>query len=251
MSPWTYLLLFFTGLAAGCIDSMAGGGGLITLPVLLNLGMPVPLALGTNKFQASFGSCSAVWHYSRAGATQPASLWRGILFTLVGALLGAWAVKSIDGALLSRAIPWLLLAIFLYTAARPQVGTQKRPARTSEALFWPVAGLLLGFYDGFFGPGTGSFWTIAIVLLLGRDFLTATAETKVMNATSNVASLAFFAIAGHVNLAAGAVMAVGQLIGTRIGTHLVLSRGAKLVRPLFLVVVSATILRLFYIAWFR
>ena len=244
---WTYPLLFLTSLIAGMVDAMAGGGGLITLPVLLNLGLPAPLALGTNKFQASFGSVSAAYHYAKEGVVDVSHCWLGVGFTLLGALGGAACVQAIDATFLGKLIPWLLAAIVGYMLCRPKLGQEERPARLSETRFFIVFGLVLGFYDGFFGPGTGSFWTIALVLLLGQNFMRATGTTKVMNATSNVASLSLFALGGQVLLSAGLVMAMGQLIGSRLGAGLVVKRGSRFVQPIFFAMVSVIIARLLWV----
>ncbi len=248
---WHYPLLFLVGLVAGTVDAVAGGGGLITVPALLNLGLPVPLALGTNKFQSSFGSVSASVHFVRQGTVSLRECRLGIFMTLVGALLGAFAVQQIDADLLRHVVPWLLAAILLYTLLRPKIGTEDHPPKLSGPLFFTAFGLGLGFYDGFFGPGTGSFWAIALVLLLGQNFTRATALTKVMNATSNLASLVIFAAAGLVHVGAGLTMAAGQLIGGRLGAGLVVTRGARFIRPVFLTVVSLTLVRLLWVSYAR
>lgn len=249
LQPWHFPLLFAVGLVAGTVDAVAGGGGLITLPALLNFGLPVPLALGTNKFQSSFGSVSATWHFVRQGAVDLRACRLGILMTLLGALLGAFAVQQIDAGLLRQVVPWLLGAILLYTLLRPALGTQDNAPKMTSTLFFSAFGLALGFYDGFFGPGTGSFWAIALVLLLGQNFTRATATAKVMNATSNVAALVLFAIGGQVHLAAGLTMAAGQVLGGRLGAGLVVTRGAKFIRPVFLVMVTLTLARLLWVSY--
>lgn len=247
LSFWHYPLLFLVGLVAGTVDAVAGGGGLITVPALLNLGLPVPLALGTNKFQSSFGSVSASWHFVRRGTVDLKECGLGIVMTLIGACLGATAVQQIDSDLLKHVVPWLLAAILIYTLLRPAIGTDEQRPRMQRALFFVTFGLGLGFYDGFFGPGTGSFWAIALVLLLGQNFTRATATTKVMNATSNVASLALFAAAGLVHFGAGLAMAAGQILGGRLGAHLVVTRGARFIRPVFLTMVTLTLARLLWV----
>lgn len=244
---WHYPLLFLVGLVAGTVDAIAGGGGLITVPALLNLGLPVPLALGTNKFQSSFGSVSATWHFVARGTVDLRTCRLGILMTLAGALLGAFAVQQIDTALLRHVVPWLLAAILLYTLFRPAVGHEEHPAKMGTTAFFVAFGLGLGFYDGFFGPGVGSFWAIALVLLLGLNFTRATAVTKVMNATSNLAALALFGAAGLVHLGAGLAMAAGQLVGGRLGAGLVVTRGARFIRPIFLTMVTLTLVRLLWV----
>jgi uncharacterized protein len=247
LPPWSYPLLFITGFSAGLVDSIAGGGGIITVPVLLNFGLPPQLALGTNKFQASFGSVSASWHYVRRGLVDLRACRWGILLTLAGALLGAWTVQRVDSQALGRVIPVLLGALIVYLVFQPQLGLADRPARLGYPAFYVGFGLGLGFYDGFFGPGVGSFWAIAFVLLCGQNLTRATAHTKVMNATSNLAALALFAAAGLVHLAAGLAMAAGQVAGARLGAGLVVRRGARFVRPAFLAMAALTILRLLWL----
>lgn len=243
---WSYPVLFCVGTIAGAVDAMAGGGGIITVPVLLSVGFPVPLALGTNKLQATFGSVSAAWHYARARLVDLRTCGVGIAATLIGALLGAWCVQRLNSSVLQAMIPWLLAAVVVYTIFRPRVGSQEHPPRISPLLFFIIFGLALGFYDGFLGPGTGSFWTIAMVALLGFDFLRATATTKVMNATSNAAALALFIVGGHVHYPSGIVMGAGQLVGSRIGARLAVARGAKFVRPVFLTMVIVVMARLLW-----
>ncbi len=248
---WHYPLLFLVGLIAGTVDAVAGGGGLVTVPALLTLGLPVPLALGTNKFQSSFGSVSASLHFIRRDAVDLRASRLGIFMTLVGALLGALAVQHIDAGVLHHVVPWLLAAILLYTWLRPAIGAQDHPPRLPSAAFFTAFGLGLGFYDGFFGPGTGSFWVISLVLLLGQNLTRATATTKVMNATSNLAALALFAFAGLVHFGASLAMAAGQLIGGRLGAGLVVTRGTSFIRPVFLTMVSLTLARLLWVSYFK
>lgn len=248
MSLWQYPLLFLTGTVAGLVDSMAGGGGIITVPVLLNLGLPPSLALGTNKLQGTFGSVSAAWHYARQGVVRLRDCRLGIACTAAGAALGALTVESLDANLLERLIPWLLGAILLYTVFRPQVGQQDHPPRWPWSAFFLAFGLGLGFYDGFFGPGTGAFWTIAFIVLQGRNFVRATGSAKVMNATSNVAALGLFLLHGSVWIAGGLAMGAGQLVGARLGTGLVVKKGARFVRPVFLTMVTLTLVRLVYLS---
>lgn len=248
---WSYPILFLAGATAGLVDAIAGGGGIISLPVLLNLGLPVPVALGTNKLQASFGSVTAAWHFAREGLLDARACRVGVTATLVGALAGAATVRWLDARVLEVVIPWLLAGIVVYSILRPQVGTQDHPPRLGAPAFFTLFGLGLGFYDGFFGPGVGSFWTIALVAIMGFNFLKATAYTKVMNATSNVASLALFASGGQVDYSAGLVMGAGQLVGARLGAGLAMKRGARFVRPIFLAMVVLVMLRLVYVRFAR
>jgi uncharacterized membrane protein YfcA len=251
LAPIWYPLLFLAGLAGGLVDTVAGGGGLITVPVLLSLGLPVPLALGTNKFQASFGSVSAAVHYTRAGVVDPRRCVTGIVATLAGAVAGALALRAIDPEFLGRLVPWLLAGMVAFMLLRPRPADVDHPPRLGEGVFFTGFGLALGFYDGLFGPGTGTFWTLALVLVQGRNLVGATGTTKVMNATSNVASLAVFAAGGQFLMSVVAVMAAGQLVGARIGARLVVRRGARFVQPLFLGMAFVVILRLLWVDYAR
>jgi uncharacterized protein len=143
-------------------------------------------------------------------------------------------------------IPFLLLAIAVYLLFTPSLGEAERHPRLSRTLFFVLFGIGLGFYDGFFGPGVGSFWAIAFVSLLGLDLMKATGYTKVMNFTSNIVSFVLFLAGGHVLFSAGVVMAVGQIVGARVGSGMVISRGVKLIRPIFITVVILTTLKLLY-----
>jgi uncharacterized protein len=242
-----YAVLFVTGVAAGFVDSIAGGGGLITLPVLLSTGMPPHDALGTNKLQAMFGSGSATWHFTRAGLIRARECVDGILFTGFGAAAGTYLVlQLVNSRALKLVIPWLLIAIAVWLLAKPAFGEQRGKPRLSRNVFHVVFGLLIGFYDGIFGPGTGTFWAMAYVMFLGFDLTQATAHTKLMNFTSNIVSVALFAFAGHVLVWPGVVMGTGQLLGARLGSRAVIQRGTKIIRPIFLTVVVAISVKLLW-----
>ncbi len=230
-------LLFATGLVAGLIDSMAGGGGLITIPVLIGIGMPPQIALGTNKLQGTFGSGSAMLHFARAGTVNLRDCVAGVVWTALGAALGSMAVKTLDPAFLRQAIPVLLITISLALLFLPTLGMADVRERMGQKPFFLLFGLLIGFYDGFFGPATGTFWAMAFVLFLGFNLTRATAYTKVMNFTSNLVALMFFLANGFVSLPEGIVMGLGQFAGARIGSRLVISRGSSFIRPLFIAVV--------------
>ena len=243
---WAYPLLFLTGLGAGFVDSIAGGGGLITLPVLLNLGLPTPDALGTNKLQAVFGSGAAAWHYARADLVSFKDCKTGILFTALGALAGALSVLQIHPGVLRQLIPWLLVLLAIYMLVQPRLGAEDVQPRFAAGTFHFFFGLSLGFYDGFLGPGTGSFWAMAYVLGLGFNLTRATAHTKVMNFTSNLASLFIFLHGGHALFGAGLTMGLGQITGARLGAGAVITRGARLIRPVFIGITLAITAKLLY-----
>jgi uncharacterized protein len=248
---WELPLLFGTGLMAGFVDAIAGGGGLITLPMILSLGGDPQVALGTNKLQATFGAASATWHYSKAGAVDLADCWRGCLITFVGAILGTFGVRQIGPNTLKVIIPLLLIAVAVYSLRNRNLGEKEAKPRMERHRFDLIFGLALGFYDGFFGPGTGTFWTMAFVLAMGFNLTRATGYTKAMNFSSNVCSVLIFAIAGQVNYLAGSVMGMGQLIGARFGSRMVMKRGTKFIRPVFITVVLTITAKLLYDAYFR
>lgn len=240
-------LLFGAAFVAGLVDAIAGGGGLITVPVLIGIGLPPQVALGTNKLQASFGSGSAMLHFVRAGTVKMSDCRAGIIWTAVGAALGVWCVQLLDATFLKLLIPWLLAAIALYTLFSPRLGAEDSHARMKPGPFYLLFGLSIGFYDGFFGPGTGSFWTMALMMLLGYSMMRATAATKVMNFTSNFVALIFFLSVGQVRFTEGIVMGVGQFMGARVGSRLVIRRGTAFIRPVFITMVLALVGRLIYL----
>ena len=248
---WALPLLFLTGLAAGFVDSIAGGGGLITVPVLFCFPIPSQFALGTNKLQATFGSGSAAWHYAESKIVAPRECVLGVIFTVLGAAAGTLFVQSLSNELVRRVIPFVLLAIAGWMIFKPRFGDTDAHPRLSPRWFYPAAGLALGFYDGFVGPGVGSFWAVAFIVGLGFNLTKATGYTKVMNFASNLTSLAVFAWGGRMYFAAGLTMGAGQLIGARIGSRLVAARGVRFIRPIFLVMVFALVLKLLYDAYWK
>jgi uncharacterized protein len=241
-----YLVLFSGAVLSGLVDSIAGGGGLISIPLLLAVGVPPHAAIATNKLQASFGSFTAMMRYRHGGLVALSDVYLGIILTAAGAASGALLVQQIDAEILKKAIPFVLAGLLAYTIARPQLGLTDKHAKLPENLLFVVFGLLLGFYDGFFGPGTGSFWMIVLAGLAGYNLKKATATTKVMNFTSNAVSLVIFLFSGRIIFLIGLVMGVGQLIGAWTGSHLVITRGTRFVRIFFILVVSVTVLDLFF-----
>jgi len=250
LTTWQLVILFAAALLAGFVDSIAGGGGIITVPALLAVGFPPHLALGTNKLQSSFGSLTATINYRRGGMLRFRPLFLGIGFTALGAVAGTLAVQNIDTQWLAHIIPVLLIAIFIYTLCNPKLGEMHQEHRITPPLFYILFGCAIGFYDGFFGPGTGSFWTVAFILWLGFDLRKATAHTKALNFTSNIVALTAFLIGGHVAIVAGLIMGAGQILGAYVGSHLVLKRGTRFVRLFFLSVVAITIGKLLWSTYF-
>ena len=236
--------LFVVAMAAGFVDSIAGGGGLLTVPALLAAGLPPTTALATNKAQSTFGALTAAVTYTRGGAVEPRRLGPPILTVLVGSATGTFIVTQVDTARLEDLLPWLLLAIAGYVAFRPNLGEVATAARIAPRTYTLTAAPVIGAYDGFLGPGTGSFFALSLVGLRGHDLTRATATAKVFNLTSNLTALLVFALAGAPAWLLGAVMAVGQAIGARLGAGAVLARGAGLVRPALVIVSVALSIRL-------
>jgi hypothetical protein len=236
--------LFGASFAAGFVDSIAGGGGLITVPALLSAGLTPAQALGTNKLQASFGSGSAAWHFGRAGLVRWKEVGLGMTVTFFAAMLGALAVQQISPAFLRRLIPMLLIGIAIYMLFQPSFGLKRQEASLSPRVFAGVFGLGIGFYDGFFGPGTGSFWAVACVTCLGLELTRATAYTKAVNFASNIGALLIFFAGGQVCLWPGLIMGVGQWTGARMGSRLVIKKGTRFIRPVFIAVCLLLTLKL-------
>jgi uncharacterized membrane protein YfcA len=249
MEAHVYLLLFLAGFAGGFIDAVAGGGGLITVPALLATGMPPQVALGTNKLQSSFGTSIAVWRYARAGLMKTPGLRMAVVLSFIASMGGAYAVSVLSKDLLKQLIPWLLAAVAVYTALNRKFGIQAGERKMSPLSFAILFGVALGFYDGFFGPGTGSFWTLGVVALLGLDLKGATGYTKAANLASNLGSLCIFLANGSVHFAAAGAMIGGQLVGARLGSGMVIRKGAGFIRPVFLTVVFAMTVKLLWDAW--
>lgn len=235
LSVWTLAALFGVSLVAGCVDAIAGGGGLLTVPALFAAGLPPAMVLGTNKVQGTAGSLSASIHFARAGAVDFRRFWPAFAAALVGGAIGAYAVHLVDPSVLRRVIPWMLIAIALYMLLARRAGEVERRSRVGLAVFALAVALPLGAYDGFFGPGVGTFYALACVSLLGLTLPAATAHSKVLNVASNIASLVFFVLAGKVLWAPGLAMACGQFLGAQVGARLVIRGGARLVRVLLVV----------------
>jgi uncharacterized membrane protein YfcA len=251
MAWWQIGLLFATGLVAGFVDTLAGGGGLLTLPVLLNLCPDPKFALGTNKLQAAFGSTSATVHFARAGALSARDCLRACLLTFLGALAGSILVQQLDSHRLKQIVPLLLLAVAVFVWLRPQLGEKDIHPRVSRVKFDFVFALGIGFYDGLLGPGTGTFLALAFMLGLGFNLAKATANAKALNCASNLASLLVFLLVQKVWFAAGIAMGCGQWLGARLGSRMVLTRGTKFIRPVFLTMVVLLTLKMIWDVWLK
>lgn len=243
IAPEILTLLFAAAIAAGFVDAIAGGGGLITVPALLAAGIPPVAAIATNKVQGSFGTAAATWTFWRKGRIDFALLKWPLIATVVGAALGAATVTFVDAAWLMVLLPVLLAGIALYFLVGPKASDEDVHARLTPFAFGAVAGGI-GFYDGFFGPGAGSFFALALVTLLGMGLTRATAHTKALNLASNLVSVVVFAVGGHVLWALGLTMAVGQVLGGWLGSHAAMRFGPRLIRPLLVVICLGMVAKL-------
>ena len=236
---------------AGLIDSVVGGGGLIQLPALL-LNLPASTVyasvLGTNKLVGFTGTVSAAWSYARRTRIEWRVVLPGALSGLVFSALGSAAASHLDKAFLRPLVLVLLTTVAIYTFVRKDFGSLHAPRLSPRQQVWigAAVGALIGFYDGFFGPGTGSFLIFIFIGVFGFDFLAASAAAKVINSATNIASVAYFGFTGHIIYTLAVPMAVCNVLGSFTGTRLAMLRGSQFVRGLFLVVVTALICRLAY-----
>lgn len=237
LAPWTLGLLVLVGFAAGIVDAIGGGGGLLTLPALLGVGLDPHLALGTNKGQATFGAVSSALAFWRRGGIDRERAPLGFAGGLVGAVLGALAQLAIDPKPLKPIVLGLLIGAAVLLAARPHPSPKPRSLSSPRLVLGSIA-LAMGAYDGFFGPGTGTLLILAFVMTFGDSITRASGNAKVTNLASNLASFATFAIGGTIVWKIALPMAVGNAIGANVGARLALWRGDRFVRVVVLVVVA-------------
>lgn len=243
------LLLVLAAFLAGFVDAIAGGGGLISVPALLLAGLPPVEALATNKLQGSFGAGTAAASYSRAGHVRlRAQLPWAAIAAFFGAM-GALVAHLMPAELLRLIMPVILLAVAAFFAFRKGLSDEDRVQRLKPAAFAFTVVPMVAAYDGFFGPGTGSFFMMGFVLLAGYGVLKATAHTKLLNFASNLGSLAVFLPSGAILWKLGLAMAVGQTLGALLGARLAMRIGARLIRPLLVVTSTAMALRLIWQIW--
>lgn len=243
------VILILAAFLAGFVDSIAGGGGMISVPMLLLCGLTPVQALATNKLQGAFGSGTAAFAYARAGHVRPQDQWQMALIALVAAGAGSFLAQVLPPDLLRAVMPYFLIAVALYFWLKPGLSDDDRHQRLTPLAFGVTVVPLLALYDGFFGPGTGSFFMLAFVLLGGHGVLKATAHTKFLNFASNLGSLAVFAFGGHILWAVGLGMAAAQVAGATLGAKLAMRIGVGLIRPLLVVVCLALAARLLWQTW--
>jgi len=250
-----FFLVTLASLLAGFVDAIVGGGGLILLPALFATYPAAHAAtlFGTNKSASVWGTAFATAQYARRVEMRWGAMLPAMGLSFAGALAGAWLVTLISPEFLRKLLPGVLLVVLIYTVAKKELGRHHAPrfAGRQELLIAAAVGLVVGFYDGFFGPGTGSFFVFLLVRWLGYDFLHASAGAKLLNLSSNLAAILLFALKGHVWWHFTLALALANVAGSLLGTRLALKHGAGFVRGVFIVVVGALILKTGYDAFLR
>ena len=242
-------LLILAAFVAGFVDSIAGGGGLITVPVLLLAGLPPVTALATNKVQGLFGAAMAAINYARAGHVDlRRQIWPALL-SFLGAVVGALCASSLPTDVIRLGLPVLLIGVALFFALKPGLSDLDRQRRLSPLAFAAGFVPVVGFYDGLLGPGTGAFFMLGFVMLAGYGILKATAHTKLLNFASNVGGLVGFLMVAKPLWLIGLAMGGAQIAGAYIGSNLASRVGARLIRPLLVITATALALRLIW-DWF-
>ena len=244
------LFLFLAGVFASVIDTVAGGGGMITLPSLLSIGLPPATALGTNRLQSCVSELTAAFRFSKGGHIDIKKMGFGFVFVALGSALGSMTILMIHPSHLQKMLPFCLLAIFIYFLCSPKLRADQIKQRLNPVVFYSTIGMAIGFYNGFFGPGTGSIWILALMYFLGLRMDKAVMEAKPFNTVGNLAAVVCFAMQGHIVYWTLLVMGPGQVLGASMGAHLVMRHGVRLVRPMFILVFAILMIKLFYSAFY-
>tara|TARA_Y200000002_G_scaffold74486_1_gene58428 strand:- start:47 stop:799 length:753 start_codon:yes stop_codon:yes gene_type:complete len=229
-----FIILFVVAFFASLIDSIAGGGGLLTTPSMLLIGMPPLNVLATNKFQSCFGTFTSTFNYYKNGLLVEKKKWIYFVLSFIGSSVGTLLVSRISNETLESVIPVLLIgaAIFFITNKGPS-GVNKNE---KLLIVFNLVIFTVGFYDGFFGPGTGSFFVLAFIIIKGANIMESTAITKLLNLSSNFAAFLIFAFQGYVIWYLGLVMAVAQIAGAYTGSKFAIKNGEKVVRPVLVII---------------
>jgi uncharacterized membrane protein YfcA len=245
----SYALLGAAALFAGFIDAIAGGGGLITVPALLAVGLPPVNALATNKLGSVFGVATSCLRFARRGYIDFRASLPIALLVFAAAAAGAWAVQIVEAAALKRLIPLLIVAALAYMILSPRMTDREAEPRLTVRGYAPL-GAAIGAYDGFFGPGTGSFFTTSLVALRGMGLVRAAAHTKLFNFASNAGGTVLFLAGGHAVWSAGLLMAACSMAGAWVGAHYAMTHGARIIRPLLILVSLALTAKLVWDGFF-
>lgn len=250
MDPMTYILLFAFAFLAGFIDSIVGGGGLIQMPALLILfsTMPIPTLMGTNKFAAFSGTSIATLRYVKQVKIPWGAILPAIFTALVFSFLGARVVSSINKEDIKIIVLCLLIAVAVYTFLRKDFGLNHAPKLNMQqtVVYSLLTGATIGFYDGFFGPGTGSFLIVIFISLFGFNFLVSSVSAKLVNCATNISALAYFIYTGQIAYEIAIPVALFNMAGSFFGAKLAIKKGSGFIRVLFLFIVTCMILKFGY-----
>ena len=231
MQPQVLLLLAGVALVAGFVDTLAGGGGLIVIPALMLAQVPPVYAIATNKLQGSFGTLTSAATMIRRNMVSRDRVRIPFVMAFLSAIVGAFLIQKIPADIVDKIIPLVLIGIALYFICAKKPGEVDRPETLPTKIYNLTVVPLIGFYDGAFGPGAGSFYTLAGVALAGKNLVSATANAKVLNFASNLAALVIFILGGKVLWIVGAVMSVGTIVGAWLGSLVIIHRGTRIIRP--------------------
>lgn len=238
-----FALLVAVAAVAGFIDAIAGGGGLLTVPALLAAGVSPVQALATNKIQSTFGTATACFAYARGGHIDFRSMLLPAIGAFLGSLGGAFLVQRMEASLLAAIVPLLLIAMSAYFLLSPRMSDVDRHRRLQPPAY-AFAAAAVGFYDGFFGPGAGSFYVLSLVTLLGLGLIRATAHTKLLNVSSNLAAVGAYALGGHLLWGLGLAMAAAAMVGSHFGSKTAIRFGSRVIRPLLVLISLALTVKL-------
>ncbi len=250
---WVAMITLCVGFIAGFVDSTVGGGGLIAFPCLLFLGLPPHIVLATNKFQAIFGTISATVYFHKKGMINIKAFFPLAFFlTTLWAICGVFVLRATSNSMIEKIVPVIMTAILIYRIVYFKHGLHpaERPILTNMA-FITIFTALLGFYDGFFGPGVGSLWIFAFVTFLGMNSLQASANTKILNLASNIGAILIFIPTGMICYKIGLTMGIGQVFGAKFGVYISMKKGAKFINIMFIMIMLLLVIRLFAKVYFK
>ena len=240
MSFWQLACLCAIAFTAGFIDAIAGGGGLIQLPGIMAFlpGVPAVTLLAVNKTSSMCGTITAVIEYARKGLIDFRRMWKSALLAFCTSALGAWTAKRVPNELLKPLIIILVAFLIVFTLFKKDFGQRETPSRFTSAqqtILGLLLGLVIGFYDGFFGPGTGNFLIMGLIFIYGMNFLHASADTKTINAMTNISAFIMYTSMGIGNIPLGVTMGLFNMAGARLGVRMAVLKGSRFIRVLFIV----------------
>ena len=250
MEIWQWILLFSAAFTAGFVDAVIGGGGLIQLPAIM-FSMPgkeLPVVFGTNKFAGFSGTLVATFRYLRRTQIRGSVIVPAIVTAIPSAFFGAYTVKGLNKEILNPVILVLFVSVAVYTFIKKDFGLNQPKKHSARKIFFLscLTGLIIGFYDGFFGPGTGSFLVFIYIFLFGFEFMQASAHAKVVNCVTNVGALILFLSKGDINYLMAVPVAIFNIAGSFLGTHIALKKGSAFIRVFYIIIVSGFAVKMAY-----